>query len=178
MYRAREKQMSIYDYLPPYHGELCNANRWVRLADAIDWDGFEKAVVFNMVAKLPPGEHQTVVCRRFERDGVRHDALCLARMRRAAATLAFRLLRVGEQNSKEREVEIQHKAGGKAVLSPELVAQPAVNGLEARFVLLAEVRLGRPDVTKHALEKTHDGERQLAVFLRAAVADDRGDDAD
>ena len=21
------------------------------------WDGFEKAVVFNMVAKLPPGEH-------------------------------------------------------------------------------------------------------------------------
>ena len=43
MYRAREKQMSIYDYLPPYHGELCNANRWVRLADAIDWDGFEKA---------------------------------------------------------------------------------------------------------------------------------------
>lgn len=34
MYRAREKQMSIYDYLPPYHGELCNANRWVRLADA------------------------------------------------------------------------------------------------------------------------------------------------
>ena len=195
MYRAREKQMSIYDYLPPYRGELCNANRWVRLADAIDWDGFEKAVVFNMVAKLPPGEHQTVVCRRFERDGVRHDALCLARMRRAAAAFAFRFLRarqedpdyprdvlirlrVGEQNSKEREVEIQHKAGGKAVLSPELVAQPAVNGLEARFVLLAEVRLGRPDVTKHALEKTHDGERQLAVFLRAAVADDRGDDAD
>ena len=43
MYRAREKQMSIYDYLPPYHGALCNANRWVRLADAIDWDGFEKA---------------------------------------------------------------------------------------------------------------------------------------
>ena len=34
MYRAREKQMSIYDYLPPYHGELCNANRWVRLAAA------------------------------------------------------------------------------------------------------------------------------------------------
>ena len=42
MYRAREKQMSIYDYLPPYHGELCNANRWVRLAAEIDWDAFEK----------------------------------------------------------------------------------------------------------------------------------------
>ena len=35
--------MSIYDYLPPYHGELCGANRWVRLAAEIDWDAFEKA---------------------------------------------------------------------------------------------------------------------------------------
>lgn len=43
MYRTREKQMSIYDYLPPYHGELCGANRWVRLAAEIDWDAFEKA---------------------------------------------------------------------------------------------------------------------------------------
>lgn len=42
MYRTREKQMSIYDYLPPYHGELCGANRWVRLAAEIDWDAFEK----------------------------------------------------------------------------------------------------------------------------------------
>ena len=37
MYRAKEKQMSIYDYLPPYHGELRDKNRWVRLAEAIDW---------------------------------------------------------------------------------------------------------------------------------------------
>lgn len=43
MYRTREKQMSIYDYLPPYHGELCGANRWVRLAAEIDWDAFERA---------------------------------------------------------------------------------------------------------------------------------------
>lgn len=35
--------MSIYDFIPPYHGELQNANRWVRLAAAIDWDGFEQA---------------------------------------------------------------------------------------------------------------------------------------
>lgn len=34
--------MSIYDYIPPYHGELQNANRWVRLAAAIDWDSFEQ----------------------------------------------------------------------------------------------------------------------------------------
>ena len=40
MYRAKEKQMSIYDYLPPYHGELRDKNRWVR--EAIDWDRFEQ----------------------------------------------------------------------------------------------------------------------------------------
>ena len=43
MYRVDPKQMSIYDYLPPYHGELQDANRWVRLAEAIDWDAFEQA---------------------------------------------------------------------------------------------------------------------------------------
>ena len=42
MYRTRVKQMSIYDYLPPYHGELSGRNRWLLLADAIDWDRFEK----------------------------------------------------------------------------------------------------------------------------------------
>ncbi|PWM55907.1 MAG: hypothetical protein DBX91_15490 [Subdoligranulum variabile] len=35
--------MSIYDYLPPYHGELCGQNRWVRLAEALDWDRFEQS---------------------------------------------------------------------------------------------------------------------------------------
>ena len=35
MYRTREHQLSIYDYLPPYHGELAGRNRWVRLAEAI-----------------------------------------------------------------------------------------------------------------------------------------------
>lgn len=42
MYRSSEHQLSIYDYLPPYHGELAGQNRWVRLADAIDWDAFEQ----------------------------------------------------------------------------------------------------------------------------------------
>ena len=41
LFRSREKQMSIYDYLPPYHGELSGRNRWLLLADAIDWDRFE-----------------------------------------------------------------------------------------------------------------------------------------
>lgn len=43
MYRVKDHQMSIYDYIPPYHGELKNANRWVRLAEAIDWDSFEQS---------------------------------------------------------------------------------------------------------------------------------------
>lgn len=43
MYRVEPKQLSLYDYIPPYHGELAGANRWVRLAEAIDWDAFEQA---------------------------------------------------------------------------------------------------------------------------------------
>lgn len=43
MYRAKEQQMSVYDYIPPYHGELHPANRWVRLAAELDWDVFEQA---------------------------------------------------------------------------------------------------------------------------------------
>ena len=42
MYRTREHQMSIYDYLPPYHGDLAEQNRWVRLAAAVDWDAVER----------------------------------------------------------------------------------------------------------------------------------------
>lgn len=34
--------MSIYDYIPPYHGELDPQNRWIRLAAALDWDAFER----------------------------------------------------------------------------------------------------------------------------------------
>lgn len=34
--------MSVYDYIPPFHGELSRENRWVRLAEMLDWDGFEK----------------------------------------------------------------------------------------------------------------------------------------
>lgn len=41
VYRVKDRQMSVYDYIPPYHGELSHKNRWVRLASAIDWDAFE-----------------------------------------------------------------------------------------------------------------------------------------
>mgnify|MGYP000818667606 CR=1 FL=1 len=41
MYRTIQHQMSIDDYLPPYEGELVQENRWVRLAQAIDWDAIE-----------------------------------------------------------------------------------------------------------------------------------------
>ena len=42
MYRTIQHQMSIDDYLPPYEGELVQENRWVRLAQAIDWDAIEQ----------------------------------------------------------------------------------------------------------------------------------------
>ena len=42
MYRAEDSQLSFYDFLPPYHGELAADNRWVRLAAAIDWKDFER----------------------------------------------------------------------------------------------------------------------------------------
>lgn len=42
MYRVTDHQMSVYDYIPPFHGELSHANRWVKLAAAIDWDTFER----------------------------------------------------------------------------------------------------------------------------------------
>lgn len=42
MYRANQPQISFYDLLPPFRGELNPANRWVRLAQAIDWDTFEQ----------------------------------------------------------------------------------------------------------------------------------------
>ena len=42
MYRAKDSQMSVYDYIPPFHGELSHSNRWVRLAAVVDWDAFER----------------------------------------------------------------------------------------------------------------------------------------
>ena len=42
MYRSQDSQLSFYDFLPPYHGELAADNRWVRLAAAIDWKSFEQ----------------------------------------------------------------------------------------------------------------------------------------
>ena len=112
-------------------------------------NGFEKAVVLNVILDLPPGKHQTVVRRSFQRIGVCHDALRLARMRRAAAAFAFRFLRARQEDREESKVEIQHETGGKAVLPPEFMAQPAINGLKTRLVLLAQTRLGRSDVAKH-----------------------------
>ena len=65
MYRAKEKQMSIYDYLPPYHGELRDKNRWVRLAEAIDWDRFEQGYseLFAPSGKAAISARIALVCR-------------------------------------------------------------------------------------------------------------------
>lgn len=43
MYRVNDQQMTVYDYVEPFHGELSPRNRWVRLAHAMDWDAFEAA---------------------------------------------------------------------------------------------------------------------------------------
>lgn len=42
IYRVTDQQMSVYDYIPPFHGELSHRNRWVRLAAALDWDALEQ----------------------------------------------------------------------------------------------------------------------------------------
>lgn len=52
MYRAKDRksqQMSMYDYMPPFHGELDPKNRWVRLAEDMDWDTFEELYSGNFV---------------------------------------------------------------------------------------------------------------------------------
>ena len=48
MYRTIQHQMSIDDYLPPYEGELVQENRWVRLAQAIDWDAIEQLSLIHI----------------------------------------------------------------------------------------------------------------------------------
>ena len=42
MYRTMHSPLSVYDCLPPYHGALSPDNRWVRLAAAIHWVGFQR----------------------------------------------------------------------------------------------------------------------------------------
>ena len=115
------------------------------------WERLEKSVVGDMVPELPPGEHDAVVGRSLERARVRHRAARLARVRDAPAGCAFRLLRLREQDGKEGEVKVQGKAGRKAVLSPELVAQPAVNGLKELLVMRAQPLFGGADITEHRL---------------------------
>lgn len=43
MYRQSERQLTVYEFILPFSGVLSLQNRWVRLADEIDWCGLEDA---------------------------------------------------------------------------------------------------------------------------------------
>lgn len=42
MYELAETQLTVYDFVQPFGGNLCETNRWVRLADKLDWYSLEK----------------------------------------------------------------------------------------------------------------------------------------
>lgn len=50
MYRRENPQISLYDIVPPFSGALDPNNRWVRLADALDWDALETAYAGHFAA--------------------------------------------------------------------------------------------------------------------------------
>jgi hypothetical protein len=54
MYKHRNGQMTVDDFILPFSGELLSANRWVRLASLVPWDEFEKeySVLFGEVGNL------------------------------------------------------------------------------------------------------------------------------
>lgn len=65
MYRTTQKQMSMYDYLPPGEGALNQTNRWVRLARELDWDVFEQAYsgLFSAGGKVALPARLALGCR-------------------------------------------------------------------------------------------------------------------
>lgn len=42
MYKETENQLSVYDFVSPFSGQLSSRNRWVRLAAKIDWYRLEQ----------------------------------------------------------------------------------------------------------------------------------------
>lgn len=42
MYKKTGAQLSVYDYVRPFEGILNENNRWVRLADELDWEHMEE----------------------------------------------------------------------------------------------------------------------------------------
>ena len=56
MYRVEDSQLSVYDFVPPFSGSLDRTNRWVRLAESLDWPALEKAYAGNFAAGGKDGE--------------------------------------------------------------------------------------------------------------------------
>lgn len=42
MYRKKDPQMYLEEFVLPFEGKLCKENRWVKLAEIIPWEGIEK----------------------------------------------------------------------------------------------------------------------------------------
>lgn len=42
MYKETEKQLTVYDFVSPFGGTLSTRNRWVKLAEKIDWSALEE----------------------------------------------------------------------------------------------------------------------------------------
>ena len=66
MYRTLDSQLSVYDFLPPYHGELSPDNRWVRLAAAVDWDAYQQQQYDKLADGLRAGLDMDLVHRIIE----------------------------------------------------------------------------------------------------------------
>ncbi len=47
MYTMVEDQLTIYDFMEPFGGVLDPENRWVRLANALDWQDMEEKYAAN-----------------------------------------------------------------------------------------------------------------------------------
>ncbi len=113
-------------------------------------NGFEKAVVLNVIAIC----HQAST--RLWSAAVSSATVC-------AMTHCCTDARSGSSHSgsfasesritRNVKSKFSTKRAEKPYFRPSSWHSPAINGLKTRLVLLAEVRLGRSDVTKHALEK-------------------------
>lgn len=47
MYVMVENQLSIYDFVEPFGGALDHNNRWIRLAEELDWAAMERKYASN-----------------------------------------------------------------------------------------------------------------------------------
>ena len=59
MYHHSENQLTVYDYISPFREFLDPDNRWVRLAERLDWAALEQAYAVH----FSPGGKQAIGVR-------------------------------------------------------------------------------------------------------------------